>query len=530
MGNKSKSGIATIRSYTIRLVVVYFLFLSLVVLGYRILYEIPKDKALVGEIQNRELASIVAGFTFLESRLAFLLEDWAYWDDSYLFVQDPTEHLGFIESNIIPSTFVSLGLIGIQYLDNQFSPVYELGYDPETQTLFNFSELGIDIKERLEFLGFEENNKEFLLYNDWVQTSKGLAKIAVSTISTSNADEYPVGYLIFIKSLTEEDILEISEITRLHLELVNSTEYLNSHPLTLLSLEEGVMDSRVRLLFDSVLNEPVIGLRISHNTIYKDQILEPGILLLIFAMAIVPFIILFMIEKRLVSPLEQNAKKIQNMVKADRLEVLEKPFALNELEEMRNAFNNAVGWVEEQQNQLKTLSYTDSLTGIANRRAVDQFVEHASRQARRQEISMMWLLLDLDHFKKFNDTLGHQAGDEVLRQVGNVLANFTKRATEYCGRTGGEEFVVLMMGEENSIAYSRADELRRMIENLQITHPKSSTGPFLTVSIGGIWVDDMSKLPLDYKDVDLFELADKALYRAKDQGRNRIVIESLQDR
>ena len=140
---------------------------------------------------------------------------------------------------------------------------------------------------------------------------------------------------------------------------------------------------------------------------------------------------------------------------------------------------------------------------------------------------MMWVVLDLDHFKQFNDTLGHPVGDDALRQVGAVLAKCTQRATEFCARTGGEEFSVIILGAEQDKASERVENIRAKIESLQIAHPGSRTAGVLSASVGAIWIADMSQIPLECNDGDLFKRADQALYKAKAKGRNRCRIETL---
>lgn len=524
---RQEKAITTMRRYSITLTGVYFLLLIGVALGYRLIYEIPKEKQFVAQYQTQELGSIETGFAFFSRKTELLLEDWAYWDDTYEFVQNPDDHPNYLRSNITEDSYRTLGLMGIQYLDKGLNVVFEQGFDLDADAYIDFSDLGIATKSRLRRLGRGDGSEEFFLSNTWMRTSKGPAQVAISTISNSVYDQPPEGYLVFIRLVREEALEELASVTRINTWFEETEANSSAVPLSMPVSVATIQETRTRWLVDTVNGEPVAALGIEHNTNYSGHLVTTGTLLLIGAMGIIPIISFCMLDSRLVVPLEQNTKRIQNMVNSDQLILLDTPFALKELEDMRLAFNKAVDWVEQQQEQLRQLSNTDSLTGIANRRGFDLFVDRASRQARRQGTPMMWVVLDLDHFKQFNDTQGHPAGDDVLRKVGAALANLTQRATDFCARTGGEEFAVILVGADEDKARKRVENIRAKIESLQIPHPGSSTATVVTASVGAIWIDDMSEIPLECGDADLFERADKALYRAKATGRNRCQIETL---
>lgn len=161
----------------------------------------------------------------------------------------------------------------------------------------------------------------------------------------------------------------------------------------------------------------------------------------------------------------------------------------------------------------------DALTGIRNRRAFDDKLAELWATARRASMPVAAVMIDVDHFKLYNDELGHQAGDECLRAVAAALQGVEERSGAIVARYGGEEFAALVPVSETGAARGVAEQLRQAVEALAHAHPRSSVGPHVTVSVGVA-----ARVPNgDEPPAVLVEAADQALYRAKEQGRNRVV-------
>jgi diguanylate cyclase (GGDEF)-like protein len=178
---------------------------------------------------------------------------------------------------------------------------------------------------------------------------------------------------------------------------------------------------------------------------------------------------------------------------------------------------------------LQELADTDQLTGIANRRHFDRKFKVEWRRAMRDQTPISLLLIDVDHFKKYNDTYGHQAGDKCLQQIAKAMESITHRPADLASRYGGEEFSVLLpqTSQENSVML--AERLRKKIESLKIEHSMSEFG-IVTISIGvsccePAW-DFTGKTPDEEQKVTfpamLLTAADNALYVSKEQGRNQV--------
>ncbi|MEZ5564794.1 MAG: GGDEF domain-containing protein [Gammaproteobacteria bacterium] len=169
---------------------------------------------------------------------------------------------------------------------------------------------------------------------------------------------------------------------------------------------------------------------------------------------------------------------------------------------------------------LNDLAERDGLTGLYNRRRYDRDVEKLWRQSRRDQTQLTLLLVDIDHFKAFNDLYGHQAGDDALKRVADVIASCAQRPLDFAARFGGEEFALVLFGPAQDFGREIAETLRRSVEALAIRHAESTTGAWLTVSVGVAIVSPGNERSL----AGAIQLADECLYQAKEDGRNRVVI------
>ncbi len=175
--------------------------------------------------------------------------------------------------------------------------------------------------------------------------------------------------------------------------------------------------------------------------------------------------------------------------------------------------------LEEQNSVLARLSSLDGLTGIANRRHFDEALEREWRSAQRRKVALSLILLDVDHFKKYNDHYGHQGGDDCLRQIATAIRVGAQRPTDLAARYGGEEFAVLLPDTDPAGAAVVAAHIRSRVAELLIAHAKSDTSKHVTVSMG---IATLAPEP-DAIAASIVARADANLYRAKDGGRDRAV-------
>ncbi|OGQ98596.1 MAG: diguanylate cyclase response regulator [Deltaproteobacteria bacterium RIFOXYD12_FULL_57_12] len=175
--------------------------------------------------------------------------------------------------------------------------------------------------------------------------------------------------------------------------------------------------------------------------------------------------------------------------------------------------------LEQANSLLEKLSVLDGLTGIANRRRFDTFLDLEWRRALREGKPLSLIMADIDYFKDFNDLYGHQAGDECLRKVAATMSDALMRPTDLLARYGGEEFAAVLPETSDEGVYHIATLLKESVENLVIPHAASTNVDHVTISLGTCTIVPVK----DTQPNILIETADQALYQAKQAGRNRIV-------
>lgn len=167
---------------------------------------------------------------------------------------------------------------------------------------------------------------------------------------------------------------------------------------------------------------------------------------------------------------------------------------------------------------VEELSRTDALTNLYNRRYFDEIFKTKLLIAIREEKKVALSIIDIDYFKQYNDTYGHQEGDKTLIAVANKIKSIMSRPNDYCFRIGGEEFAMLYYYKDEESVINFSNKIRRSVENLHIPHSGHYSSKYVTISIGVKFIkeSDLTNAERAYKE------ADRALYQAKSKGRNRV--------
>ncbi|WP_249384005.1 diguanylate cyclase [Chitinivorax sp. B] len=188
------------------------------------------------------------------------------------------------------------------------------------------------------------------------------------------------------------------------------------------------------------------------------------------------------------------------------------------VQERTKALDDAMRKLSEANHQLKALNFTDGLTGVRNRKFFDTRVLKEWSRARRGAYNLTLAILDIDHFKRINDTLGHQAGDQVLKEVAAIIQSCLKRPCDFLARYGGEEFVMILPLTEAHGAQQLCEVIRKRIADKQIRYQQQVIS--VTISIGLC-----TAVPMETQRYEsMLHAADEALYRAKRAGRNRVEV------
>jgi diguanylate cyclase (GGDEF)-like protein len=200
-----------------------------------------------------------------------------------------------------------------------------------------------------------------------------------------------------------------------------------------------------------------------------------------------------------------------------------KLLAMSRIAEMRNKLMEMSQQLQDVNRTLAKLCSQDGLTGIANRRAFDAAIEREWKRGLNQNYPIALILTDVDFFKRYNDHYGHQAGDNCLRMVAGALAGRARRVNDVAARFGGEEFALLLPETSVPEALSVANELLESVRALAIPHAKSEVAAHVTTSVGVAVTAPSTEFSWDL----MLRTADRALYQAKSEGRNRLAFQQL---
>lgn len=505
------------------------------------LFEIPALTALEFKADNKDIKRVRLTISDTQNSLALNASNYAIWDDSYKFIESDTDdpvYEQYIEANLEEDSLEALEVDGAVFVAAQGGIKYNF-YNERIETLLDPGGEFVPPKIRIGFSVNQDGTVEDPFINSGIGLSNlGPVAFAASHIVTSK-EPYPAprGILIFWRLLDEnyfnlvgknlqtemrvvalpeaaEDVLLSSVLERLKLE---GTEQLPRD-------ENGNLYWTLR---DSANHPLFLVEQSTEERGFSEDLISSTVIVGFASSALILFILVLAFSRivinRILDAKETMLEIIDTGDYSRRLASANK----DEMDTMFSQFNELLEQIQEQnqelleQNQdLSKLSEQDALTGIANRRFLDDVLERSWRQCARLKTTMSVLMIDVDYFKPYNDSYGHPAGDQVLKQLAQTLQQNLFRATDYLARYGGEEFCVVLTDTSSAKALTIAERLRKEIEDLRIRSDVSKCAEVVTVSIGVATFMPSAKMV----EMNLIKAADDALYDAKRQGRNRVVL------
>ena len=216
---------------------------------------------------------------------------------------------------------------------------------------------------------------------------------------------------------------------------------------------------------------------------------------------------------------EWMSKSFSEMVETS----LERAAMSKDLSSLTDSLKTRNLQLQDARKQLAEQATIDEMTGLRNRRGVNIIISDELGRMKRAQLPVALIVLDVDHFKAYNDNYGHPAGDQVLQRIANVMLEMTNRGGEFAARMGGEEFAMFFPGMKLTAALEVAERVREGVLGLRIPHEKSTTAEFVTVSVGLVSCVPDWELEFD----QLLRAADVALYESKTSGRNQITVGEL---
>ncbi|MBY5992561.1 diguanylate cyclase domain-containing protein [Ferrimonas balearica] len=341
---------------------------------------------------------------------------------------------------------------------------------------------------------------------------------AAASLCTAMANDCGHGYLLLVHKLGDDFATTLAGSSGLRLSLRLAQAEDEGLP-DLMALSDLTRPRQRRsLLLKDVLGQPALVIELEHTAGPPRELSRYEWMALV-CMVVLVILVNLLLGHLLVRPMERGVAQIRAMERNQQFRPLRGGATISEFRQLANAFNSLMRMLSQQREKLKQLARTDPLTGLANRRAMEQFLEQEWRRLCRHHRGLAILMVDIDHFKQFNDHYGHGTGDEVLTKVARVLESLTRRGGELACRWGGEEYVMAVTEPTAPALEALARALQQRVHQLEIAAP--TLNQRLTISIG-IALLEPGQDPVEqgFTLERLMEEADRALYRVKAGGRN----------
>ncbi|QOL25632.1 diguanylate cyclase [Thalassotalea sp. LPB0316] len=520
----------TFNQIQIRIFILIFVLFTCAVISYRAFVERPKLELRISELVRKELQVLnQVALTYMSS-IESINYDYAVWDRTYSFVENRSND--YIEENFVEDTFVSLQLDGIFIFAEDLTLAFSRGFDHR-----NHKALAFDV---FDFKRFPEHTKIFpsrlgsskvAKASGMINTKHGPALFSVTEIKKTDRTGDERGFVLFLQLFSEEVVDDIEKFTMTEVTVspVSQTQAVKNLANWTDEVEEVEISPNTQLYIRDFLERPILLLVMEHSNGEFPPLLDKQSTLFISIFTILIFIVYSMISNIIIQPMKQLASQIKNIEDTHSDKLIDENFHIDELDSVSRHFNKLMSTISQQNAMLSQQALTDALTHIANRRSFELALERQSQLFIRQGLSFTVIIADIDHFKKYNDELGHLAGDEALIKVAQTLSQHFKRTNDLCARYGGEEFIMLYSDISVDDLRLKLDEIVSSFAKLNISHPNSPTASYITVSLGACIVEasDSPEQILRPKSITL--AADNALYEAKKSGRNQWKYISYQD-
>ena len=507
-----------LKLFVILISVLYALVLCCGIVAYRLAVVYPQLKEHTLKSQQSDLLALSTAFKAEEDHLRLLLVDWAKWDDSYRFVQNPTS--AYIQSNLVAATFFDAKLSAVLYADLNRNLILGKQYDVTLDTVLDLS-AGSD--EFHTFKGLTEKQLEGTSCG-YTNLDTTTSLYCVTSIQDSNEAKPSNGYLVFYRELGASFYSKLQQVTNTRFTLASRKQTKGMDVQMIHSRKPLVTPKSeyARALLDND-QKPVSYLLVQYDPQSLPVPIDAQTWSALITLCTLPILLALLVFKLVVHPVGHMSATVLAHREDKDVENFETPHFIHEIAIFQQALNSLFEKVRLEHKQLRIASMTDGLTGIKNRRAFDIRIQNIWRLGARLQTPIALILVDIDNFKALNDTLGHSKGDQALQAVALALRGTCRRSTDRIYRYGGEEFALTLLLENQDHVASMLDTIHQSISQLRIHHPLSEVSEFITVSAGAAMVMEPGAWMADEEPQRLIELADKALYEAKDLGKNRSV-------
>jgi diguanylate cyclase (GGDEF)-like protein len=489
---------------------------------------LPTFERMESDVALESAWRVISGFELQMSSLADMNRDWAIWDELYFHLQRPDPV--FERSNIGAEAMQSVKYHAVLFLDqkNRVAGFGSRAFSSGTQAQAH--DLAAPLVESLTRSPMQPQRTECGL----ARVAHSLSVVCWTGILRSNGQGPMMGTVVMARELDADSLKVIARYAGANFTLeqlgINHTpapaglawelpalQYLSN---TQLPAQFSANAIAMQYLLQDVNEKPLAWVRINmrRELMAHGRDVIQDVLLQLATVALVTGLVLLLTVHwwlvRPVSRLRRAVAKISATKRWDKELVVDRP---DEIGELTQGINSLLSVLRKQMDALEETSSTDALTGIANRRRFDLRLDEELARLGRRTGSLSLLLVDIDHFKRYNDRYGHPQGDVVLRQFGAVLGA-SCRQQDLPARVGGEEFALILPDTDEAGAMAMANKIMEALAALGLHHDTSPAASVVTVSMGSVtW-----PVAQEGGSVTLYAQADKALYAAKNLGRNRV--------
>ena len=479
---------------------------------------------------------VVSGFDEQMSAVSAMNHDWAFWDQLYVYMQRPDKV--FARSNIGTEAMQSSNLHAILLLDlkGQVSGFGARAFS--NGSLARSGDLAAPLLRRWVRQPVQPRRTECGL----ARLQLALCVVCWTAIVQSNGQGPTVGTVVMARELDAGMLDVMAQYAGAAFTLEDATAQADGPGTTVVAwklsdfqhLQHGdlhvqVAPAAITLQYQllDLEAEPLswVRIRMDRKLMEQGQRVIQDVLIQLAVVALATgLVLLITVHWWLVRPIARLRNDVAALSATRRWDETLSYGRPDEIGALTQGINGLLAVLRQQVDALETLSSTDALTGIANRRQFDERLAHELVRLGRLTKPLSLLLLDVDHFKPYNDHYGHPEGDGVLRHLGALL-RASCRQQDLPARVGGEEFALLLPDTDSSGATAMADKVMKALAALALVHDRSPTAPVVTVSIGiATWPSVQEGGP-----AELFAQADKALYAAKHGGRHRACVYGTPD-
>lgn len=500
----------------------------------RFYWTLPALEQMAGNANKADLLRLQEAFNQQIETLRGISLDNSVWDEMHRAATE-RDAQWFEETYFLHETFSQLNINGWYFYTSDHQLIAGQSIEPPYQVITNpvFSTPGHSITQHFLFDAVDAEEEPLSRWG-LVTINEKPAIVVSHAITTGDAMGIIAGTSLIWSYINDKRVSLLSQALQKPIQLTLTPSTQDAPPNTVsayipASFHGDAYEHRLNLLFNDYRNKPFFVLSFDETTYpFDHDIFDITLLIGLLSASLMLYLFYVFIRHQILVPLRKMLNIVAEVMSTSDYTKSIELKGYDDIGKLGNHIDRLFKLVKAQRaeliehnQQLKNMSYTDPLTGIANRRYLDQHLLTLAEAANTSTIPVSMLLIDVDHFKSFNDNYGHSQGDKALIDVATMLKQNTHAATDFVCRIGGEEFLIVLRDTDASDALMVAENLCKRIFNCGISHVMS---PYhvLTVSIG--ISTKPAGIPLHH--AELIDQADKALYLAKDAGRN--CVESYQ--